>query len=100
MLLSDNRELKGRYWDVPEPADELPNAEELCEEYLSLFMDSVRMQLRADVPIGTCLSGGIDSSSIVVAINELMRREFGLASIQLGQRQKTFSAIYDSQRHF
>jgi asparagine synthase (glutamine-hydrolysing) len=43
------------------------------EQLKELFYDSIRLQLRADVPIGTGLSGGLDSSSIVCAINELLR---------------------------
>jgi asparagine synthase (glutamine-hydrolysing) len=54
------------------------------EEYKNLLKDSVKIRLRSDVPIGVCLSGGIDSSSIVSLINELDYNNMN-----------TFSAIYN-----
>jgi asparagine synthase (glutamine-hydrolysing) len=44
----------------PQPADD-----DRIAEFKSLLIDAVALQLRSDVPIGSCLSGGIDSSSIV-----------------------------------
>ena len=86
-----------RYYRLPEPRDE-PAActARTVEEYRELFIDAVRLRLRADVPIGSCLSGGVDSSSIVCVVNRLMRDD-GVAASQIGERQKTFSAVYDSR---
>ena len=53
-----------RYWSV-EPA---PPPRDAAEAVRATFLDAVRLQLRSDVPVGTCLSGGIDSSSIAVAV--------------------------------
>ncbi len=60
-----------RYWDFPrEPfgGDE----KEAVARFRELFLDSVAVHARSDVPVGTCLSGGLDSSSIVCAA-ELLR---------------------------
>ena len=53
-----------RYWSL-EPGDPPADAVAAVRE---TFLDAVRLQLRSDVPVGTCLSGGIDSSSIAVAV--------------------------------
>jgi len=38
---------------------------EAQETFYSLFADSVNLRFRSDVPVGSCLSGGLDSSSII-----------------------------------
>jgi asparagine synthase (glutamine-hydrolysing) len=53
-----------RYWSL-EPRDPPVDPVGAVRE---TFLDAVRLQLRSDVPVGTCLSGGIDSSSIAVAV--------------------------------
>lgn len=62
-----------------------------------LFEDAVRLRLRSDVPIGTCLSGGLDSSTIVVVANRQMRRG-GWPKEVVGERQRTFTACFDDPR--
>ncbi len=60
----------------------------------------MRLRLQADVPVGTCLSGGLDSSTIVCLANRLLfNDDAGLQWHERGQRQKTFSACYDDERH-
>lgn len=55
------------------------------EQFTALFTDSVKLRLRSDVPVGSSLSGGLDSSSIVMMIDALK----GDSTIQ-----NTFSARF------
>jgi asparagine synthase (glutamine-hydrolysing) len=53
------------YWTLPPPVNgQAPDEEELVEEMERLLLDSVRMRLIADVPVGIMLSGGVDSSLV------------------------------------
>ena len=64
-----------RYWDLaPNEAIEWSqsDAEEGARRFYDLLRDSIRLRLRSDVKIGTCLSGGLDSSAIVMLANSLM----------------------------
>jgi asparagine synthase (glutamine-hydrolysing) len=53
-----------RYWSVVDAAAAVEITEPV-EEFRSLFADAVRLRMRADVGIGTFLSGGLDSTSII-----------------------------------
>lgn len=64
--------------------------EEAAESVLELLTDSVALRMRSDVPFGSCLSGGLDSSTIVCLMDSI-RRQRGL---QTGQM--TFSARSES----
>ena len=69
-----------RYWQI-EPHDPPRDPAAAVRE---TFLDAVRLQLRSDVPVGTCLSGGIDSSAIAVAVAHNGH-----------EHQKTVSAYFD-----
>lgn len=76
------------YWALPRIEDPAPDwtDEEWTQALRETLKDSVRLRLRSDVPVGTCLSGGLDSSSIVT-----------LASQVGGGRPAAFSVVYDEE---
>lgn len=61
-----------RYWSLRFEPDHAPGAEAWSEEIRSLFTDSVRLRLRSDVPVGTLLSGGVDSTVIAGTMARLL----------------------------
>jgi len=70
-----------RYWTLNISPEYNPGDEGKVKD---IFMDSIRLRLRSDVPVGSCLSGGIDSSSIVCSIAKLVDNK----------NFNTFSAIF------
>lgn len=78
---------KGKYWDIDiDNIDRNISEKEASSKFQELFYDSVRKRLRSDVPVGSSLSGGLDSSLVVCVINELLKGT--------EVRQKTFSARF------
>jgi asparagine synthase (glutamine-hydrolysing) len=64
-----------QYYDIPrEPGPALSEAG-AGERFRELFLDSVRLHLRSDVRVGSCLSGGLDSSAIVCAMDRFMKAD-------------------------
>ena len=78
-----------RWYGILEPGTLDIDEKEAARRFRELLAESVRLHLRSDVPVGTCLSGGLDSSSIVC----LMTRELDEAGT--GERVHTVSACYD-----
>ncbi|MBD0366282.1 MAG: asparagine synthase (glutamine-hydrolyzing) [Flavisolibacter sp.] len=62
---STHRLLIGKYWQLNVAECEDIKENEAVEQLRHLLQESVQKRLRSDVPIGTSLSGGLDSSSIV-----------------------------------
>lgn len=74
-----------KYWDITEfnYSGNLP-FDEKCDEFYELFFNSMKLHNRSDVPLGVCLSGGLDSSSMASS----------LSIINAGKKIKTFTAYY------
>lgn len=85
---ADGSERRWRYWDWDFPDAGTPppfaSIDDATAALRTLLVDAVHLQLRADVPVGAYLSGGLDSSGIVALV-----RRFSAAPV------RTFSIAFD-----
>ena len=68
---------------------DIVQAQLYADKYYKLLSDSVRIRLRSDVKLGSALSGGLDSSTIVYLINQHLNKSVS--------KQETFSTVYKSE---
>ncbi len=82
----NNEVIIKRYYSLENvKGNDIISVDEAAEKFLDLFKKSIQLRLRSDVPVGSSLSGGLDSSGIVMLIDALK---------QDGIKQKTFSARF------
>lgn len=82
---------KNKWYNPPETVFK-GSFTEAKDIFLKKFQEAIKLHLRADVPVGSALSGGLDSSSIVSYVNILLKSE------NKSELQKTFSSCAVDQR--
>jgi asparagine synthase (glutamine-hydrolysing) len=78
------------YWDIDKETVIDISEKDAVEKFNELFTTSVARRLRSDVKLGTSLSGGLDSSSIVAAIAKIKSQ----SPIVIRSKTETFSAVF------
>ncbi|MDQ3110730.1 MAG: asparagine synthase (glutamine-hydrolyzing), partial [Bacteroidota bacterium] len=96
---------KHTWYSLPEKEDKADFSEAQYKRYIEqtreLLVNAIRIRLRADVPVGSCLSGGIDSSTIVGIIGDLVSKNVSPSQasantkINIGDKLKLFTAVFD-----
>jgi len=88
LIISKNGEIKkNKYWQLNiTSTNHHIQIEDAIQQFDSLLQNSVKLRLRSDVPVGSSLSGGLDSSAIVAHIN---------ANRPKNVTQKSFSARFN-----
>jgi asparagine synthase (glutamine-hydrolysing) len=76
-----------RYWKPQTGKYSNLTFEEKKNRFYSLFSDSIKLHMRSDVPVASCLSGGIDSSAIVSMVQQQLP----------GKAYKSFSIYYEGE---
>jgi asparagine synthase (glutamine-hydrolysing) len=64
------------YFDIDKTAKDNISANEAAERFRDKFYNAVSQRLRSDVQVGTSISGGLDSSSIIAACNALNQKSY------------------------
>ncbi|MBK9591546.1 MAG: asparagine synthase (glutamine-hydrolyzing) [Crocinitomicaceae bacterium] len=85
-LKSNTRTIK-KYWDFTAPVLEKTFGDRK-EVFRELLLDSLKLRMRSDVPLGTLLSGGLDSSAITTLIHE-----------HLNDQIQSFSVVSDEKKY-
>lgn len=98
VMLDGDAPCRETYWNLrlDTAGREEKSCHEAVSEYGELLRDAVRIRLRSDVPVGTCLSGGLDSTSIACLLNSMVADDPSAYGGVAG-RQMTFSAVYDTR---
>ncbi len=87
MVFKNGNVVTEKYWEIDVTKKFVGSEEEKKATFKSLFMDSIMLHMRADVEVGGCLSGGLDSSSIAASVSKLFPE----------QQFKTFTIYYEGK---
>lgn len=94
-LDSAGNETLCKYWDIPSPEPTDMSDEEIEKKIIELLLRATERRLISDVPLGVFLSGGIDSSSVVAMMAEILPpRE--IKTFSIGFEEESF----DESRYF
>lgn len=100
--IKDGRIKSNRYWSMnfPERFDKSKSVSWWAEKLHELLVDSVRLRLRADVPVGAYLSGGLDSSVTTALIKNFTKTRLETFSIAFKDKAYDESAYQDQMASF
>ncbi len=87
-----------RHWAPPETTQPpIDNDDEAVEQYLYLLKDAVKLCLRSDIRVGTTLSGGLDSTSVIATVNEVLQSD-NRSRETVGDDLQAFSASFPGEQ--
>jgi asparagine synthase (glutamine-hydrolysing) len=116
LTISRGSVMQRRYWQLDYGEDSRTGSlkqklagqseRQLCEELTHLLTDATRLRLRADVPVGAYLSGGLDSSVVTALVRKFTRAPIETFSVAFDnpeydetQHQKTVSRFLNLERN-
>lgn len=86
IIYNDNKINITKYYEIPVKSQNSKNDNELKQTIVDIMSDSIKLRFRSDVAVGSCLSGGFDSSSIVSLSKQINKNSLN-----------TFSAVWEEK---
>jgi asparagine synthase (glutamine-hydrolysing) len=99
LKVGTNPEIR-RWWRTSDHLVEVPsNYPEQVQKFRELFLDACRIRMRSDVAVGTALSGGLDSSSVICGMANLQNEHNTYSPRQAREWRKAFVLDYVNTPH-
>ena len=101
LLFKDGNIITQRYWDLDFSKPQSKQSEQECsEQLLDLLKDSIKLRLRADVPVVGYLSGGLDSSFITALVKKHFNNQLKTFSVAFEDKDYDESGFQHQMREF
>jgi asparagine synthase (glutamine-hydrolysing) len=91
IVFSEQGARQQAYWDLHFGQVEQKNEEEWCESIRQSLLEAVRIRLMSEVPLGSFLSGGVDSSAVVACMARLLDQP--VATCAVGFDEERYSEV-------
>ena len=92
-LSKESTDFQIKQWYTLQPKKWTAGFDEAVDQFRTLLTDAVSLRLRSDVTVGSCLSGGLDSSSIVCIAANLLKAKGDFAGLE------TVTACFDAAKY-
>lgn len=95
ILVRDGKARISRWWNTLDHIPAAPRSlSDQAESFRELFIDSCRLRLRSDVPVATCLSGGLDSSAVLCTLARIAGDAGAMHDRETPNWQRAFVATF------